>query len=113
KSIWNGGLVTDIALAAAPSRFFTAWTDIASLHSMILSGDAAPLTNDRIIATARLIDDVEAAWDGAAFVAAWTVPLATDHARLQSEHLNANGGPVEAAPAELASGYAPALASTP
>jgi|GEM_PF-3283448 len=121
RAIWNGGYVPDAALAAAPTRLLAAWTDEVSLYAMPLDADGTPLASASVIAAAKpvwppQIPDVDAAWDGATFVTAWTVRTGNDDAHIEYEHLDANGLPVESAPVELApelgTKYTPALAST-
>src|ERR1043165_4506616 len=121
RMIWHGGYVPDAALAAAPSRLLAAWTDGVSLYAMPLDIDGTPLTDASVLAAQKPvwpppIPDVDAAWDGATFVTAWTVRTGEYDARIEYEHLDANALPVESAPIELApelgTKYTPSLTST-
>lgn len=122
RSIVNGPVIPDLALAAAPARLLAVWTDGISLASAMLDLDGTPLFGTSAItwrtpAFPPPIPDVEAAWDGSEFVTAWTVRTSLYDAHVEYVHVDTNGLPVERAPLELApelgTKYTPALASTP
>jgi len=117
KQIRDGGFVAALALAAGPDRLLLAWVENnIAIDEMVLSGDGTPLTSARTITSLQkgLIADVDAAWDGASFVTAWTVRPNYIDAIAFYEHVDANGLPIEPAPIdfapELPTKYTPSLA---
>src|SRR5207248_6940227 len=108
NEIYKGASAFGTALAAAPARLLAAWTDAGTLYTMILGDDGTPLTAAAALVTvkptttAAPLPNVDAAWDGSTFAVAWTLWPVSEDPRIEVQHVDANGAPVDAAPFELA-----------
>jgi len=126
QMIWNGGYGSRVGLAGSAEGFMLAWPVSQGLGATCIY--ATPLRNDGTAAgsvqTLTCIDspwwppqfpDFDLAWDGTAFIAAWTL-LTSNATVVKGMRISPNGFPVDAAPFDFApagaASFQPALASS-
>lgn len=122
RVIWTGGSVPRLGLARAGNAIMLAWAVTADfntanvcVYTMPLAGDGSPAGTPQAIRCGVAARDVDAAWDGAAFVVSWTEPSASSSS-VKAIRVNSAGSPWDAAPFDVTTStpsFEAALATTP
>ncbi|HYM61714.1 MAG TPA: hypothetical protein VEZ11_12585 [Thermoanaerobaculia bacterium] len=127
QKIWLGGYGPNVALAHGNNGFLLAWAAVDSggiqncVHTVALRDDGVPNgpIHDMTCAASGwpfLFPDLDAAWDGASFVIAWTRIMGSS-TKANAMRVSAAGAPLDGAPFDLSAGdtasFQAALASSP